>query len=506
MDPEPAAASRPSRNTMAMRVTAQAFSGEEALARIQALVADQPDDIGLRFALACCFEDLARYEDAKRAYAEVLARDGTHFGALTNLGSLLHLHGVQTVSRALYTKALVEHPGEPMAYVNMGNALIEDDEIAAAEAMYHAGLRVKAEYPNLHFALSLLYREQGDHDSAIKHHQLTFVKPFVGVAPYYGKDAPLDVLLILAAHGGNVVTHPFFDRRVVRLYSIVAEGYQPWLELPAHHVVFNGIGDVDRSLVPLRFARDIVARSGAPVINHPDAVLTSSRADVTQRLAEIPGVRTPLTVALPRALVTEAELRNRGFTFPLLLRSPGHHTGNHFAWVETPADLAAVRDVLPGPELLAIAYLDGRGADRCYRKYRVLFIGGKLYPLHLAISPNWKVHYFSADMADRPDHREEEQRFLADMPAVLGARGIEALERIAATLALDYGGIDFGRDAAGNILLYESNATMAVFPPPPDEQFAYRREPVQRVLDAMKQLIVDTGVRGGYVAGMPAPV
>jgi Flp pilus assembly protein TadD len=506
MDSEPAGTVRPSRVTMAMRVSAHAFQGEESLARIDALIAQQPEDIGLRFARACCLEDLARYEDAKRAYAEVLARDGTHFGALTNLGSLLHLHGVRPVSRALYTKALVEHPAEPMAYVNMGNALVEDGEIAEAEAMYHAGLRVKPDYANLHFALSMLYRNNGDHDSAIKHHQLTFVRPIVNVAPYYGTDAPLDVLLILAAHGGNVVTHPFFDRRVVRLYSVVAEGYQPWLELPPHHVVFNGIGDVDRSLVPLRFARDIVARSGAPVINHPDAVLLSSRAEVTHRLAPIPGVRTPLTVALPRALVTEDELIGRGFSFPLLLRSPGHHTGNHFAWVETPADLAAVRDVLPGPELLAISYLDGRGPDGCYRKYRVLFIGGTRYPLHLAISPNWKVHYFSADMADRPDHREEERRFLNDMTAVLGAGGVAALERIAATLGLDYGGIDFGLDAGGNILLYESNATMAVFPPPPDEHFAYRREPVNRVLEAMKQLIVDTGVRGGYVAGRPAPV
>ena len=79
------------------------------------------------------------------------------------------------------------------------------------------------------------------------------------------------------------------------------------------------------------------------------------------------------------------------------------------------------------------------------------------------------------------------------------ARRSRALETIAATLGLDYGGIDFGRDAAGNILLYESNATMAVFPPPPDDHFAYRRAPIERVIDAVRQLIVDTGIRGGYV-------
>src|ERR1700679_1294806 len=61
-------------------------------------------------------------------------------------------------------------------------------------------------------------------------------------------------------------------------------------------------------------------------------------------------------------------------------------------------------------------------------KYRVMMIGGKIYPLHLAISRNWKVHYFTSDMADKPDHRSEEAAFLADMPAVLGDKAYRALE------------------------------------------------------------------------------
>jgi Tfp pilus assembly protein PilF len=503
MDPGSAAGgAQPSRVTMAMRVSAQAFADVEALARIDALVAAQPDDVKLLFGRACCLEDLGRYMEAKLAYAGVLKREPAHFGALTNLGSLLHVHGDRVVARALYTKAVVEHPDEPMAYVNLGNALLEEGDAAAAEATYMAGLRVRGDYSNLHFALSLLYRHTGDDDSALKHHQLAFVKPLVTVAPYFGEDPPLDVLLLLAAHGGNVVTHPFFDRRTVRLYTLVAEGYQPWLELPPHHVVFNGIGDVDRSLAPLRLAAEIVARSGAPVINDPAAVLASGRASVTERLAAIPGVIAPRTLALPRHLVSGDELTKRGFAFPLLLRSPGHHTGSHFSWVESPHVLPAIRDALPGEELLVISYLDGRGDDGLYRKYRVLFIGDRLYPLHLAIAPQWKVHYFSADMADRPDHRAEEEAFLGDMEATLGAGAVGALERIAATLGLDYGGIDFGRDRAGNVLLYESNATMAIFPPPPDEHFAYRRPAVDRVLAAVRQLIVEKGVQGGYRAAV----
>ena len=56
------------------------------------------------------------------------------------------------------------------------------------------------------------------------------------------------------------------------------------------------------------------------------------------------------------------------------------------------------------------------------RKYRVMFIGGAVYPLHLAISDDWKVHYFTAAMAANQAFRDEEQRFLEDMPSVLGER------------------------------------------------------------------------------------
>jgi hypothetical protein len=36
---------------------------------------------------------------------------------------------------------------------------------------------------------------------------------------------------------------------------------------------------------------------------------------------------------------------------------------------------------------------------------------------------------------------------------------------------------------------------MAVFPPPLDEHFAYRRGPYERVIAAMRQLILDAAAR-----------
>jgi len=78
-------------------------------------------------------------------------------------------------------------------------------------------------------------------------------------------------------------------------------------------------------------------------------------------------------------------------------------------------------------------------------------------------------------MADNERNRLQDGAFLQDMTAVVGALGVAALERINTTLALDYGGIDFGVDARGDILLFEANATMVMIPLMPDQKWAYRQ-------------------------------
>ncbi len=119
-----------------------------------------------------------------------------------------------------------------------------------------------------------------------------------------------------------------------------------------------------------------------------------------------------------------------------------------------------------------------------------MMVGGELYPLHLAISPNWKIHYFSADMADRPDHRAEEAEFLANMPGFLGSTAMAALRQVHSIVGLDYGGIDFGINAHGEILLFEANATMVVEQPDEDPRWDYRRAAVGRIHSAVRSLLL----------------
>jgi glutathione synthase/RimK-type ligase-like ATP-grasp enzyme len=124
-----------------------------------------------------------------------------------------------------------------------------------------------------------------------------------------------------------------------------------------------------------------------------------------------------------------------------------------------------------------------------------MLIDGELYPLHVAISKEWKIHFLTAEMADNPDNRAEDAAFLNNMPEVLGERAMAALQQIAAMLGLDYAGVDFSLDQEGQVILYEANATMVVNPPDRDPKWDYRRAAVQRIQDAIRRLLTGASAR-----------
>jgi glutathione synthase/RimK-type ligase-like ATP-grasp enzyme len=222
--------------------------------------------------------------------------------------------------------------------------------------------------------------------------------------------------------------------------------------------------------------------------------MKTGRMGNAERLRAIPGVVTPRTLAMARHTLAGSDgagsIANEGLGFPLLLRSPGYHTGRNFILVEAAAGLSAAAAGLPGDDLLVIEYLDARGKDGNARKYRVMMIDGRIYPSHLAISRNWKVHYFTSDMADHGEYRREEASFLDDMPATLGNKAMAALERIRDRLGLDYAGVDFGLGPDGDLLLFEANATMVIASPGPEEHWAYRRDAIGRIRDAVVAMIM----------------
>jgi glutathione synthase/RimK-type ligase-like ATP-grasp enzyme len=380
-----------------------------------------------------------------------------------------------------------------MARVNLGNLLLRANRHAEARAHYEAALKSDPDHAAAHQGMGAVLADEGDRDGAREHFQKGFRGHAVSTLPYRGQLPPIPLLQLVSSGGGNIPTAPFLDDSVFLTTVVVADHLDPATPLPPHALIFNAIGDADLCQPALEAAQRLTATAKVPVINDPRAVMKTGRLDNATELARLPGVVTPKVLGVAKSRLTGPDgaswLADRGYSFPLLLRSPGYHTGRNFVLVEKAADLAAAAAELPGDELLVIEYLDARAKDGNARKYRVMMIGGKIFPLHLAISRNWKVHYFTSDMADKPDHRQEEMAFLQDMRGVLGEKAFAALHAICGRLGLDYAGIDFGVNADGDLLLFEANATMVIASPDNDPRWAYRRGAITAVIDAVVAMI-----------------
>jgi hypothetical protein len=370
-------------------------------------------------------------------------------------------------------------------------------------------LRIDPDNVHAHRGIGNLLADIGDEAGARRHRDMGFRNDFLTTMPYRGGADGVAVLLLVSAMGGNIPTDSILDDRVFRTTVLVAEYFDPRLPLPAHDVIFNSIGDADLCREGLAASCAIVARTTRPVVNHPAAVLATGRAANAERLRGVTGVVAPRMAALPRALLAGpqgcAAVAANGFAFPLLLRAPGFHTGRHFVRVASPDELASAVAALPGDALWVIEHLDAKGDDGKFRKYRVMMVENRLYPLHLAIGHDWKVHYYTADMADSATHRALDAAFLADMAGVVGPRGTAALGRIGAALALDYGGIDFAVNGSGEILFFEANATMVVYPPTDEPKWAYRHAAVEDVLGAVRAMLVKRARSNGDACSFATP-
>jgi Tetratricopeptide repeat len=475
---------------------------ESRLGQLEALLARQRaghDAVETEIERAVLLGALNRPQDAQQAFIDILRRVPTHFSALNEFGTLLTNMGAIDAACRVYSEAITHHPENPMAHVNLANLLLRANKHDQARGYYETALRIDPECAQAHQGLGAVLSDTGDRDGARYHFYKGFRDHAISTLPYRGTRPPVALLQLVSSGGGNIPTASFLDDSIFLTSVVVTDHLDPSIPLPPHQLVFNAIGDADLCEPALEAAVRLLDRTQAPVINDPRAVMKTGRIDNSRRLRALPGVITPQTIAISRDILAgpdgAAAIADQQFTFPLLLRSPGYHTGRNFILVETAAELSAAASSLPGSELLVIEYLDARGKDGNARKYRVMMIGGLIYPLHLAISQQWKVHYFTSDMADKPDHRAEEAKFLGDMPAALGAKAMAALDRIRDALGLDYAGIDFGLGPDGELLLFEANATMVISPPTADQRWTYRRTAVATILDAVVAMIMQKSAR-----------
>ncbi|MBV8632983.1 MAG: hypothetical protein JO002_00690 [Burkholderiaceae bacterium] len=366
---------------------------------------------------------------------------------------------------------------------------------APAERWYRACLRMAPGMVAAHQNLASIMELDGRQEYARHHRDQAYGRQAMFTDECEG--AELTMLILCTAATGNVPFEWLLPQTRYRRIRWVMEyaSEEHFAALPEYDCVFNAIGDVDVAAATAPAVQRLLALNTRPVFNLPQAVALTSREAIAGLLDGIAGVVAPKAFYLAHACgpgELAQHLREQGMAAPLLIRPRASHGGKNLALYQSETELARASC---GAGSHACAFHDARSADGHWRKYRVVFVGGKPYPYHLAIADNWLVHYRSADMLSQQWKRDEEKRFLRHPAAVLGWGAMQALRRIARSVDLDFWGIDFSLLEDGRLLVFEANATMLVHREEFHPELAYRNPFVDRILAAVAQLVAERTAR-----------
>ncbi len=254
--------------------------------------------------------------------------------------------------------------------------------------------------------------------------------------------------------------------------------------LPRHDAVFVAVGESQAAQPFLKALEPFVDAARVPVINGPAAIGRLGRVAFAQTFAGARYCRVPRVACMARE-----EYAAAGFAVPHVVRPRDSHAGTDLVRIEDDAGRRAYLDAVTAPELYVSEYVDYCSADGFFRKYRIIFVDGRPYPFHLAISPRWMVHYYNAPMTEHQWMRDEERAFLERLDDVFPAALGQGLREVADRLALDYVGIDCAIDRDGRLLLFEADNALIVHMLDDPVLFGYKHAHVPRLLTAIDAMV-----------------
>lgn len=272
-------------------------------------------------------------------------------------------------------------------------------------------------------------------------------------------------------------------------------------EIPAHDGLLVAIADSEGNRPLLSALTPRLAVWPQPVINRPRQIPNTERSNASRILQDVPGLLMPPTRQVSRSSL-EAVARNpalidqvfAGCSFPVILRPVGSQAGRDLAKIDGATAIVDYLARVADAEFYLSRFIDYRGEDSLFRKYRIALIAGQPYPCHMAVSANWMIHYVNAGMYEDAAKRAEEEAFMRGF-ADFAARHREALAGIHARIGLDYVCIDCAQSQDGQLLIFEVDHVMVVHAMDSEALFPYKQLHMGKVRDAFQN----------FLYGLPRP-
>jgi hypothetical protein len=300
--------------------------------------------------------------------------------------------------------------------------------------------------------------------------------------------------------GANIPLEFLIEGSDIELHTLyVVPGLPLPQPLPEHDVAIVAIGEADASRAALAEVARLLPTWPCPVLNRPDHITRLAREYLFELLNPLPGVVMPPTRRVERDALRRLG-RDRGDdAFPLVVRPVDSHAGRGLARLDDGAAGAAYLGERREREFHLSPFIDYRSADGLYRKYRIAFIDGAPYPVHMAVLDQWQIWYVNAGMDKSATKRDEEARFLTDFTKDFGHRHGPALAAIARQIDLDYFGIDCAEAPDGRLLVFEADIAQVVHNMDPPAVFPYKGPAMRKLFAAFREML-------GRKSGCPAEV
>lgn len=383
----------------------------------------------------------------------------------------------------------VQFPSIAALHQNLAQALYEAGDTAEAIAEHRRVLALDPRNVPSNLALYELLQIAGDRVLALAHQRLALEEQrlFSHVAPREAR-----AILLLYAPGdwqANIPVDFLLDGETTTVHKLylLDERYltRDAGRVPRYDVVWNAIAESPDAISYLELAARVAESQEKPALNSPVKVIATSRLRLPDTLrhteAHVPHVR--------EARGEDIERGETGIAFPIITRPAGSHAGMGLARLTSASECSPYVKDNPAQAYYVSPFIDYSNDDGMFRKYRIVFVDGKPYPVHLAISPNWMIHYYNAPMAENQWMRDEEATFLADLQAVFNGTRYATLEAIANAVGLEYFGIDCSIDRDGRVLVFEADPAMLVHTSDPPDLYPYKKQYIPRIYRAIEEML-----------------
>ena len=318
-------------------------------------------------------------------------------------------------------------------------------------------------------------------------------------SPCSSERPKLRVLALAAAidMGGNTPIEFLLENSGIELQTLyVVAGVDLPTPLPEHDVAIVIASDSEECVEALRKIDDLAARWPRPLLNPPRLVRNLDRDKLHGLLRGIDGLEIPTTLSVARAEIlpiaqSRAELASLAaeLNFPVIMRPRGTHAGVGLVRIDDAAAIARYLAERPAEDFFVSRFVDYSSPDGLFRKYRVVFVGGKPYACHMAIADRWDIWYLNAGMAQSAEKRHEEEHFMRDFDDDFALRHRGALAAVASRVGLDYFTIDCAENKNGELLIFEADNTAVVHNMDSPDVFPYKGPTMRKIFDAFAAML-----------------